>query len=709
MSRKPKIKAWKPITSALSPDEMLLKIESAISTTYNHTGIISYQEIYNCGYGLVHAKKGEELYILVTKLIHAHTSSLCRISTTDTDLLQKVHDLWSVSRESLDYISRIMLYVETTYVKEASLSNFYDFGTVLFKNQIYLESGLGPKVSGLLLAEVMKDKLCVVFDKIVVKSVVDMLIQMGIGSNAVYREVFEESFISSSRDFYKEEAGRLIGQCSTTEYLKNIERRLQQEIKLCMETIDVSSRDKILNVIDECFVVSFYLQIVGDGNLSSMLKTDDYSSMKLLYTIFLRTPKLLKSISDSLSNYIESSVNSILQDQENMKKPTNTITLLLELIYKLNAANEIGFSRDKMLEFTIKRSLESSLNISHRIAVYLSIYIDNYFKKSIKFLSDVEIEAEIIRLLNLFILLKDKDVFESKHKEFLALRLLENKSLNLDAERILIKYLKQECGLQYVAKLEGMLNDISISEPTQFSESFTVRVLTTSFWPQEKFFQISLPPELALECSGFSASYLSDHTGRRLVWRYEYGICHIKAVLGQPARSYELIGSIYQACILLSFNATDSMGLSDLLQSLQGTPAELKKHVLGLVKAKILNKTSKGRTLNSEDVVSVNTGYLGKLNRVQIEVVSAEAENEKAKTNVNVTDERKYVIEAGVVRIMKARRTLEHRDLVTEVLKLTQQRFNPDIKMIKDRIESLIEKEILKRDELTPSLYHYLA
>ncbi len=47
---------------------------------------------------------------------------------------------------------------------------------------------------------------------------------------------------------------------------------------------------------------------------------------------------------------------------------------------------------------------------------------------------------------------------------------------------------------------------------------------------------------------------------------------------------------------------------------------------------------------------------------------------------------------------MKARRILEHRQLVIEVVKFCQEKFNPDVKMIKTRVEALIEKEFLKRD-----------
>eukprot|EP00455_Lapot_gusevi_P049188 TRINITY_DN692_c0_g1_i13.p1 TRINITY_DN692_c0_g1~~TRINITY_DN692_c0_g1_i13.p1 ORF type:complete len:108 (+),score=18.96 TRINITY_DN692_c0_g1_i13:212-535(+) len=66
-------------------------------------------------------------------------------------------------------------------------------------------------------------------------------------------------------------------------------------------------------------------------------------------------------------------------------------------------------------------------------------------------------------------------------------------------------------------------------------------------------------------------------------------------------------------------------------------------------------------------------------------------------------------VEAAVVRIMKARKTLEHNQLVVEVSKQLSARFPVEPTFIKKRIESLIEREYLERDKNDRRLYHYLA
>ena len=66
--------------------------------------------------------------------------------------------------------------------------------------------------------------------------------------------------------------------------------------------------------------------------------------------------------------------------------------------------------------------------------------------------------------IKLFCYLSDKDAFEHYYKNQLARRLLQGKLKSDEAEKQVIGSLKTECGQHYTRKLEGMLNDISVSK-----------------------------------------------------------------------------------------------------------------------------------------------------------------------------------------------------------------------------------------------------
>ena len=73
-----------------------------------------------------------------------------------------------------------------------------------------------------------------------------------------------------------------------------------------------------------------------------------------------------------------------------------------------------------------------------------------------------------------------------------------------------------------------------------------------------------------------------------------------------------------------------------------------------------------------------------------------------------VEEDRTVATEGAIVRIMKARKTLSHQQLLAEVLSQLAF-FRPNPKVIKRRIEALIDREYLERDPDQPNTYRYLA
>lgn len=113
----------------------------------------------------------------------------------------------------------------------------------------------------------------------------------------------------------------------------------------------------------------------------------------------------------------------------------------------------------------------------------------------------------------------------------------------------------------------------------------------------------------------------------------------------------------------------------------------------------LIKEPKTSREILSTDIFTVNDGFTSKLIRVKINTVSAKGESdpERQETRVKVDDDRKHEIEAAIVRIMKARKKMQHNHLVTEVTNQLKARFLPSPVVIKKRIESLIEREYLAR------------
>lgn len=134
-------------------------------------------------------------------------------------------------------------------------------------------------------------------------------------------------------------------------------------------------------------------------------------------------------------------------------------------------------------------------------------------------------------------------------------------------------------------------------------------------------------------------------------------------------------------------------------------------HLIPLIKQKLLVKTPAINCLNLDDKLCVNQDYHNNAKRVKIGVlVSKNAkESDTAKTQSKVEDDRRFTIDASIMKVMKSRRRIDYQMLIIETTKLLQQRFKPDPIQIKHRIEHLIERFFIERDEEDKRIFKYIA
>jgi len=74
-----------------------------------------------------------------------------------------------------------------------------------------------------------------------------------------------------------------------------------------------------------------------------------------------------------------------------------------------------------------------------------------------------------------------------------------------------------------------------------------------------------------------------------------------------------------------------------------------------------------------------------------------------------VEDDRRYAIEAAVIKVMKAHRKIDYNRLLEETIRMLSMRFNPEPQQIKVRLESLIERGYIERSEQDKRIFNYVA
>jgi cullin 3 len=305
----------------------------------------------------------------------------------------------------------------------------------------------------------------------------------------------------------------------------------------------------------------------------------------------------------------------------------------------------------------------------------------------------------------------------------------------------MIGKLKNECGHQFTSKLEGMFKDMALSSDSsvQFREEltkreggvqnaidFSVLVLSAGVWPSSIHYQeekqVRLPAEMLDMRNEFLKYYMAKHDGRTVFWNYALGTCEVKVTGFVEEGTHEFTVSPLQAVAMRAFNKDKTKLTFQQLLETTGIPREdLKRHMISMAvpKFQVFVKTGLKREFLDEDIYEFNSQYKSKLRKVKIPLVSMSGGSSGSSSQRNgddldpsvvpdaVTEARRHLMEASIVRVMKSRKRMDHNNLVAEVLK--HLKFKPTPQELKKRIEALIERDYLERDEKDMRYYLYMA
>mmetsp|Transcript_7376 Transcript_7376/g.11800 ORF Transcript_7376/g.11800 Transcript_7376/m.11800 type:complete len:728 (+) Transcript_7376:45-2228(+) len=706
-------------------------LRHAIREIHNHNaGTLSFEELYRNAYNLVLHKHGEKLYGGIEREVRAYLTGIGNqiACASDDTLLSVLVEKWNDHTTTMTMIRDILMYMDKTFVVQHNKDPVYELGLKVFQECVVRHPNVKGRVLGMVLANIENERNGELIDRDVIRRVLQILVDLGIKSPSFYESFFEQEFLRVTKQFYRQEALEYIQVNTCPDYVLKAESRLEEELARAHHYLHSSTESKLLTLVGNEMVVAHASQLVAMPNSGCrmMIRDDKLEDLARMYRLF-GVKNCRAEIKNCMSEYVKECGSKLVDGQENDKKPVDFVKDLLDLQEKYDKIVKMAFYDDKFFHKAVKEAFEEFINKNQRCSRYLSMYLDDLMRNRIQVntQNDTELNLLVDRVVVLFRYLQDKDVFENFYKQQLAKRLLSARSFSEEAESSIIKKLKTECGYLFTSKLEGMFKDMKLSKETmekyhaklpkiasQAQVELQVTVLTAGFWPTEGATPCKLPQQVVPQCETFSEFYLGCHSGRRLTWQTNLGNANIKARFTDKV-THEFNVSTYQMCCLLLFNNAETLTFAQIMQmtGIQDV-TELKRHLISLAapKFRILKKEPKGKVIDDDTKFFVNAEFSSKHYKLRIPLISA-SQNLSSKRDIpeQVEEDRKHLVEAAIVRIMKARKTLEHNLLVAEVTKQISHRFRPEVSQIKKRIESLIEREYLERSPEDRKMYNYLA
>ncbi|KRH12127.2 hypothetical protein GLYMA_15G154000v4 [Glycine max] len=612
----------------------------------------------------------------------------------DEFMLRELVKRWANHKIMVRWLSRFFHYLDRYFIARRSLPPLNEVGLTCFRDLVYKE--LNGKVRDAVISLIDQEREGEQIDRALLKNVLDIFVEIGMGQMDHYENDFEAAMLKDTSAYYSRKASNWILEDSCPDYMLKAEECLKREKDRVAHYLHSSSEPKLLEKVQHELLSVYANQLLEKehSGCHALLRDDKVEDLSRMFRLFSKIPRGLDPVSSIFKQHVTAegmALVKLAEDAVSTKKAEKKdivglqeqvfVRKVIELHDKYLAYVNDCFQNHTLFHKALKEAFEIFCNkgvAGSSSAELLATFCDNILKKGgSEKLSDEAIEETLEKVVKLLAYISDKDLFAEFYRKKLARRLLFDKSANDDHERSILTKLKQQCGGQFTSKMEGMVTDLTLAKENQtsFEEyltnnpnadpgiDLTVTVLTTGFWPSYKSFDLNLPAEMVRCVEVFKEFYQTKTKHRKLTWIYSLGTCNISGKF--DPKTVELIVTTYQASALLLFNSSDRLSYSEIMTQLNLSDDDVIRllHSLSCAKYKILNKEPNTKTISSTDYFEFNSKFTDKMRRIKIPLPPVD---EKKKVIEDVDKDRRYAIDASIVRIMKSRKVLSYQQLVME-------------------------------------------
>ncbi|KAH7939528.1 hypothetical protein HPB52_013521 [Rhipicephalus sanguineus] len=729
-------------------EDLWLALESAFHEIQEKRSYSQgFDELYRCAYTLVRRNAGERLYNGLREAVAKYLANNVRpvvLAKTGDDFLRALNQAWKDHRKSMTMIGDIVRYLDIAYASLNNVDSVDKVGVTIFRDEVARYLSVRDRLRATLLSIVNKEREGGSVDRLAIKQACDMLESLGHGSRSIYEEDFERPFLAETTRFYKSRCQNYLQTMDSLAYVAKVEQHIDEEWERARQCLNESTVVPVVQVVEAELIGECMKTVLEKSSgVKHMLNNWMTEDLARTFRLVGRVQGGLQTLLDCVSKHLRDMGSAIVREEG---ASVSLIPRLIDLKSRVSQILRHSFQDDYSAEQTIANDFEYILSLTQNTPELLSAFVDDRLQRRIKCMTEQEIDRLLKKVAAMFSCLLDKELFVTSYTQHLAKRLLLGNSSSYDIEKRMIAKLKIECGCRFTHRLETLFKDLYTSDTItqEFNAAVSscgmdlnkvdlnVRVLTTGFWPLPWATQTSnIPAVPGKAFETFRRFYLAKHKGRQLTLQPQLGSADMSAVFYGPweeqpsssrepntpacePRTYSIQVSTFQMCVLMLFNIHDKLTYGEIASETNIPEKDLVRALHSLCSGTcgpLVTKTPDTEQIENDHVFAVNDAFTSAGHKVNIQSTSGRKGSAPTSGNdamARIDEERRYTIDAAIVKVMKSRRILSHDDLVVAVTDLLRARFTPSPVVLKNRVDALIEREYIERDTKYPELYIYV-
>ena len=761
-----KFKEFKDIKKELESEMIDGILEYVKNGKFPHNNPNSYINVYTYvqTYSDVDTEKSKELFNYQNKIL----KDFIEESLKKMKKLSNIQfiDAFIKKTENINFLiywmNRIFTYLDRFFMKSSQKCSLYKNAQNLYRDFffIHLQSKVYREINKL----IKEDRKCNLEFRPKIKTVLKIINDLDIMYPKIIKENnklvwvaeknteneknefifgnkwYNDSFENETRQFSEEKAKNDIHNMSASEYITSQLKYLDEEKNREKDFINPEFHKKIDN-INYANLIGSNAEELGkmDTGIPYMFKNRKTEELKKTYQLFKLYPNSLKYITEAFQPYIKQRGEEITENKEISKDPKKFVPELIKLKLEMDNLVEECFERDNSFQDTKNKGFSNFMNKSF-YAKQLSNYTDYCLRVGFKGKSEQEVENTLNEIIGLFKCINTKLVFSIDANNKMSDRLIKNKTISLNYEKKLISKLKQEQGVNYVGKMTRMMSDLDKNkdEIDQYRKlphrgnpngiKFNIQIITQSAWEINKNFmeKIEMPKFLNYCKDNFEQYYKERHVNHKLIWCLGLSKIDIQYLCFKNKNIST--STLPQYLTLYWLEKYGKLTISKIAELLGCQKNTILTDITGLVYNPSFNPQGlkeKGLilgTFNDEkkefketDEIYFNKNFSfprQKFITIPLPIKKSAAEEKEAEMEEAQITKRYQdnILQATLTRIMKSRigQKTTHVWIVNETSKQIDL-FRAQPQQIKENIEKLIEKNIMKRAETDRTCYEYIA
>ena len=651
------------------------------------------------------------------------------------------------------YMQRIFCYLDRFFTKVKVKNPLSNVGADLYKSNFLKE--FQPKV----LSEIFKlireeGNAKKDFLKIKIKKLMEIVQDMEIKNPIIKKKnniikwedknndiislesieiLFYNEYYKYIEEYLKTKSNEVLNENSISEYISSQMKYMEKEYEKLNYYFN--------NIQSESLIYLYYEYIVKplekiDPNNTIFISWMENENLEIISNLY----KLSKYDRDNKSNFLQNKVKSYIKFKcENLRKNGEISKNVKTFIPELNKLIKNQTALIQKLFENDNKFINSIIIPSDYYSKQLSVYVDYCMRIGFKGKSKGEIENTLNDIIITFNCLNSKTVFIADSNNKMTDRLIKNETLSLINEQYFITKLKEEIGLSSVNIMQGLISDletskkdselfrISDNQGAPYDIKLDVKVISDRWKINQKYMEkIELPKFLSSFLDSFEKFYINRHEHQKLFWFL--GLSRIEIQYLYLNNKNISVSTLPQLLTLLLLEEKGELTLKEISDLLGCKLDTIIDNIQGLVYNPSFNPNSQNDkgiiigTFNGEtkefietDKIKINVNFI--CERIKFSTIplskkksDSELKKEEKEEKIIIKKYEDNILQSTIARIMKSRIGVEtnHSWLVGETSKQVNL-FNAQPQQIKENIEKLIEKNIIKRTDKDGSCYEYIA